>query len=184
MVKQRQRANPKKIPCWAQNPTQGLISSPWDQDQSRNQESGIQPTVEYCIICCIIFSIFYCHLWREERKIRREDKKDRAFFPPMFFSVCLVSKAVSILDPLHPTGHRAQGVSHSIPRFYQHACWYLLPLSSCLGGAEETLAPSSNKRVEMDGSHISQLQLAARFGEITFPGTNWEPVLEIKGTAH
>ena len=68
--------------------------------------------------------------------------------------------------------------------FYQHACWYLLPPSSCLGGTEETLAPSSNKHVEMDGSHISQLQLAARFGEITFPGTNWEPVLEIKGTAH
>lgn len=36
----------------------------------------------------------------------------------------------------------------------------------------------------MDGSHISQLQLAARFGEITFPGTNWEAVLELKGTAH
>ena len=36
----------------------------------------------------------------------------------------------------------------------------------------------------MDVSHISQLQLAARFGEITFPGTNWEPVLEIKGAAH
>jgi len=44
--------------------------------------------------------------------------------------------------------------------------------------------PSSNRHVEMDGSHISQLQLADRFGEITFPGTNWEPVLEIKGAAY
>ena len=43
---------------------------------------------------------------------------------------------------------------------------------------------SSNRHVEMDGSHISQLQLADRFGEITFPGTNWEPVLEIKGAAY
>lgn len=45
-------------------------------------------------------------------------------------------------------------------------------------------ASSSNEHIEMDGSHISQLQLAAKFGEITFPGTNQDFTLVVKGTAH
>lgn len=55
---------------------------------------------------------------REEMKGKgkQEERKDRVFFPPMFFSVFLVSKAVSILDPLRPTGHGVRGVSHSTPR--------------------------------------------------------------------
>lgn len=64
-----------------------------------------------------------------------------------------------------------------------HICQNLLPSPAARRDWKD-LAPSSNKHAEMDGSHISQLQLAARFGEITFPGTNWEPILEIKGTAH
>lgn len=102
----------------------------------------------------------------------------------MFFGVFLVSKAVCIMDPLHSIGHGVHGVSHSTPGVVSACPLVFTAPSNCLGGTEETLAPSSNKHVEMDGSHISQLQLAASFGEITFPGTNWEPVLEIKGTAH
>lgn len=47
----------------------------------------------------------------------------------------------------------------------------------------KTPASCSNEHIEMDGSHISQLQLAAKFEEITFPGTNQDFSLVIEGTA-
>ena len=34
----RERENSKQAPHWAQSPTQGSISRPWDPDQSQNQE--------------------------------------------------------------------------------------------------------------------------------------------------
>lgn len=123
---------------------------------------------------------------REEMKGRRrwEKKKVGVLYPPGFPSVCLVSQAVSTLGLRHTTGHGVPEVDHWTPGDLPACLLVSTAPSSCLGRAEETPAPSSNKHVEMDGSHISQLQLAARFGEITFPGTNWEPVLEVKGTAH
>ena len=36
--------NSKQTPHWAQSPTWGLISQPWDHDLSWNQESDSQPT--------------------------------------------------------------------------------------------------------------------------------------------
>lgn len=48
----------------------------------------------------------------------------------------------------------------------------------------ETPAANSNEHIEMDGSCISQLQPAAKFGEIGFPGTNQDFTLVVKGTTH
>lgn len=48
----------------------------------------------------------------------------------------------------------------------------------------ETPAANANRHIEMDGSRISQLQLAAKFGEIGFPGTNQDFTLVVKGTTH
>lgn len=128
--------------------------------------------------------MYCCNLWTKNRRRKwGEGGKVKVFFPPMFPSVCLVSREVSVLVPLHPTGHGVHRVDLLIPRApppHQpaYAAW-----SSSLPETEETPAPNANEHVEMDGSHINQLQLAARFGEITFPGTNWEPFLEIKGIA-
>lgn len=120
---------------------------------------------------------------KQEGDRSKRRRKMGVCFPPMFPNVCLVSKAGSMSGLLHPTGHECRNGPLNSRGSTSMLAHIYCPFPAAWEGLRDSTS-SSNKHVEIDGSHTSQLRLAARFGEITFPGTNWEPVWGIKGTAH
>lgn len=128
-------------------------------------------------LCSFLLLPLNCRGRKNKRERRGEDRWG-------LFSSNVSQCLPGFKGSLRPTGHRVHGAGHSPPGALPACLLVQTAPVQRPGRDRRDPAPSSNKHVEMDGSHISQLQLAARFGEITFPGTNWEPVLEIKGTAH